>query len=432
MDDTAVLTHSQLDRLLAPEFFLWATGIEDTFITDPHPKTGRTLDEYALTQHYDHWREDIERIALLGVKYARYGLPWHRIEAEPGKFDFSWPDQVFEFMLDKGVQPIVDLMHYGTPPWLKGGFGSLQYPERVAEYAGRIAERYRGRVYWYTPLNEPRITAYYCGRLGWWPPYGRSWTDFVKVMISVCRGIVLTHRRLKAIDPEIVSTHVDATDIYRPASPDAEPTARRRQEIVFLALDLVTGAVDDRHELHDWLYKHGFTEADREWFQTHRVQPDLVGLNLYPLFTNKVVKATSSGTRITMPYGEASLIDKLSTMYWDRYHVPLFISETASKDKRRMPWMNESFAAVERVRTSGIPLVGYTWWPLFALIAWAYREKNLPFQRYILQLGLYDLFMEEDKQLSRVETPLVGAYRQAVAGGYEAVGRLMNSTRREA
>ena len=33
--------------------FLWATGIEDTFITDPWPATGRTLDEYELTQHYE-------------------------------------------------------------------------------------------------------------------------------------------------------------------------------------------------------------------------------------------------------------------------------------------------------------------------------------------------------------------------------------------
>ena len=32
--------------------FTWAVGIEDTFITAPHPTTGRTLDEYELTGHY--------------------------------------------------------------------------------------------------------------------------------------------------------------------------------------------------------------------------------------------------------------------------------------------------------------------------------------------------------------------------------------------
>src|SRR5258708_4513124 len=91
-----VITRSRLDDLLEPDFFLWATGIEDTFITDPHRKTGRTLDEYELTQHYEKWREDVDLIASLGVAYARYGVPWYRIERTPGRFDFEFTDKVFD------------------------------------------------------------------------------------------------------------------------------------------------------------------------------------------------------------------------------------------------------------------------------------------------------------------------------------------------
>jgi beta-glucosidase len=46
-------TRSELPRLTEPGAFWWSTGIEDTFITTPHPATGRTLDEYELTGHYD-------------------------------------------------------------------------------------------------------------------------------------------------------------------------------------------------------------------------------------------------------------------------------------------------------------------------------------------------------------------------------------------
>ena len=52
------------------------------------------------------------------------------------------------------------------------------FAEHMAEYAARIAERFRGHIRWYTPLNEPRIAAWYAGRLGWWPPYRRSWRGF--------------------------------------------------------------------------------------------------------------------------------------------------------------------------------------------------------------------------------------------------------------
>ena len=54
----ALPTRSRLDEVLEPERFLWATGIEDTFITHPWPATGRTLDEYELTGHYRQWRRD--------------------------------------------------------------------------------------------------------------------------------------------------------------------------------------------------------------------------------------------------------------------------------------------------------------------------------------------------------------------------------------
>ena len=46
--------------------FWWATGIEDTFITEPWHLTGRTLDEYELTGHYERWQEDFGLVAELG------------------------------------------------------------------------------------------------------------------------------------------------------------------------------------------------------------------------------------------------------------------------------------------------------------------------------------------------------------------------------
>ena len=56
---------------ISPDTFFWATGIEDTFITAPWPATGRILDEYELTGHYDLWRQDLDLMASLGVRTAK-------------------------------------------------------------------------------------------------------------------------------------------------------------------------------------------------------------------------------------------------------------------------------------------------------------------------------------------------------------------------
>ena len=126
--------------------FLWAVGIENTFV--PQTRAGhRRLDEYELMGHYRHWRQDLDLAADLGVSPIRYGIPWYRVNPSPGQFDWSWTDAVLEYLVGaKGLTPIIDLMHYGTPLWLDNQFVNASYPRRVAEYAARFAERYASLV----------------------------------------------------------------------------------------------------------------------------------------------------------------------------------------------------------------------------------------------------------------------------------------------
>lgn len=419
----ARLRQSRLEELVAPRAFLWATGIEDTFITEPWPKTGRTLDEYELTGHYERWREDIGLMPEIGVTAARYGIPWHRIQPERGRWEWDFVDRAVDHLLACGVEPIIDLVHYGLPQWIERAYLHPDYPQFVAEYAARVTERLKGRVYAYTPLNEPRITAWYCGRLGWWPPHARGWRGFVSVMLGVCRGIVETVRAIRAVEPDALIAHVDATDLYESAEAEFAAEAEHRQGIVFLALDLVSGRVGAEWPLRAWLLRHGATEADLDWFDANRVDLPLVGLNLYPMFTQKVLKRRRCGERRwTMPYATSEIIEKLGRLYWERYGAPVFISETASVGpvRRRGEWLRDSVAAVRRLRESGVPMVGYTWWPLFALVTWGYRQGTHPPEFYLKQMGLWDL----DAALTRVPTPLVAEFAEIARGGSERVGEL--------
>lgn len=417
------MTRSEFLKLLRdPEYFFWATGIEDTFITEPWPATGRTLDEYELTQHYAKWGEDLGLVKELGVTHARYGIPWHLINSAPNRWDWSFADQALDRLLELGIEPIVDLVHYGLPRWIEGAYSNPDFPLYMAEYARRAAERFKGRIHLWTPLNEPRVTAWYCGKLGWWPPFKRGWKGFLEVTLAVSRGIVLTTEALRLVDPENVSVHVDATDLYESADPALSEEVSRRQEIVFLALDLVSGRVDHKHALWNWLLRNGVDERDLEWFQTHAVQLDVVGINLYPLFSQKILKRAPH-LRIKMPYAGGEIVERLAAMYHERYKAPVFVSETASLGTigRRKQWLEDSVASTKRARERGIPLMGYTWWPLFALVTWAYRQGTHPVSYYIKQMGLWDLEARGD-DLARVRTSLVDDFQKLTVAGHNAVG----------
>jgi beta-glucosidase len=420
------LKQSDVEALSAPDEFLWLTGIEDTFITAPWPKTGRTLDEYELTGHYDKWREDLDLMASLGVKAARYGIPWHRIQPTRQQWDFSFADQALNHLLELGIEPIVDLVHYGLPLWIENAFLNPDFPRYMAEYSARIAERFKGKIHAYTPLNEPRVTCWYAGKLGWWPPFKRGWRGFVSVMLGVARGIVESTQALKEVDPDILAVHVDATDLYESPEPALQAEVQHRQDIVFLALDLISGRVNEDHPLARWLVRNGATKQQLDWFVENKIELSLIGINLYPMFSRKVMTNSGHGLRTRMPYSEENIVYRLGKMYFERYHAPIFISETASVGRlsRRKRWLDNSVADVRRLREEGVPLVGYTWWPMFALVTWAWRQGTHPVEYYLKQMGFWDL----DSGLNRVPTPLIVEFQRLVSMGTQAVGRLESLT----
>ncbi len=420
------LRRSSMNQLTGPTTFLWSAGVEDTFIVAPWPATGRTLDEYELTGHYERACEDIGLMAELGVRTTRYGIPWHRVNPALAKWDWEWTDRSLDYLLELGIEPIIDLVHYGVPGWIKGAFLNPDFPEYMAEYAAGVAERFKGRIFSYTPLNEPRVTAWYCGKLGWWPPHQKGWTGFVELMLGICRGIVRSVEALGEVDHEIVPVHVDATDLYETVESGLKHEVERRQEIVFLALDLINGKIVEGHPLHDWLLEKGATEIELGWFKEHAIDLPIIGINLYPMFSRKVLVSSSRGLRIRMPYASAEIVERLGEMYWRRYQRPLLITETAAVGsvKRRQAWLETSVAAVRRLRARGVAMIGYTWWPMIGIVTWAYRQGIHPATYYIKQMGLWDLDPRPEAGLQRIKTPLVDVFRDLVAGKSAVVGEL--------
>jgi beta-glucosidase len=219
---------------------------------------------------------------------------------------------------------------------------------------------------------------------------------------------------------------VDATDLYRSDDPTLAEEVRHRQELVFLGLDLVQARVDSRHPLLPWLRRRGVTDADLLWFQEHRCTPHLIGINEYPLFSWKQLSRTTRGIRTRMPYAPADVLATLAEMYADRYGLPVMITETASAGTvaRRAAWMDDSIAAIAALRRRGVPVVGYTWWPLFALVSWAYHTGTKPLEEYLVSMGLWELVADPEFNLRRVATSLVDRYQGYVREGARAVESL--------
>jgi beta-glucosidase/6-phospho-beta-glucosidase/beta-galactosidase len=396
------------------ESFLWAAGIEDTFIPQERPGL-RSLDEYELTQHYQQYRGDMALLEAAGARAARWGIPWYRVQPAPARWDWAWTDAALEEMVAKrGITPILDLMHYGTPTWMEDSFLDPDYPERVAEYTAQVCQRYGALVRWYTPFNEPMVAAEWCGEKGQWPPYRNGEDGYVQVALAVARGMVRITQTLHEQQPDCLTVQVEAlwqntTD--EPALADATAHSNARQWVCF---DLSTGRVDETYPLLPWLRAHGLRDRDLEWFRDQAVQYDVFGVNFYPWSYNQVSPGAGGGPERRPYHANGGSIAIAIQNAYQRYHMPLMVTETSTAQglQAREQWMDESIAAVFDLRRQGIPVIGYTWFPVFTMINWDYRAGHEPLDAYLLHLGLYDSAFDERGILQRHPTPLVDRYRR--------------------
>lgn len=408
------------------EDFLWAGGIENTFV--PQEKPGhRALDEYELMGHYEHWREDLALANDLRLKAIRWGVPWHKVEPQPNNFDWSWTDKVIPFLVKElKVLPIIDLMHYGCPLWLEREFANKNYPQLVARYAAEFAKRYKGLIKWFTPLNEPIINALMCGMRGLWAPYLKGEKGYIRIMLQLAKGIIRTVEAIKEIDADTVMVHVEATGLTRTIREDLASLAREEKHRGHLAYDLISGGLDSDHLLFSWLVRNGASPDDLRGLRKNKISLDVLGMNFYPQWSTKQLFIDKRG-RIAFreTEHEGGGFAELIMDYYERYRVPIMITETSAvgSDEVRSKWLESSVGMIKKLRGDGVPVIGFTWFPLFTMVDWRYRFSTEPLENFYLELGLYRLNRQATGK-RWLETPIVGQMKNYIQNSETTIGNL--------
>src|SRR5690349_12782052 len=116
--------------------FMFATGMENSYPMIPLPDGSRKrVDEMEKADHYNQWKTDIGLVNELGIEFFRYGPPYYKTHVGPGKYDWDFTDETFNYLKESRIHPIVDLLHFGVPDWM-GDFQNPELPYLFAEYAG--------------------------------------------------------------------------------------------------------------------------------------------------------------------------------------------------------------------------------------------------------------------------------------------------------
>jgi hypothetical protein len=330
------------------------------------------VDVLETTEHTLRYNEDLDKLAGDGIRTFRCCIPWHRVEQSEGAYDWSWLDLYMTAIRERGLNPIVDPLHHTSfPEWLKDGFADRRFSDSYVGFLRAFAQRYPW-VTSYTIINEPLVTAWFCGHCGVWQPRLTGHENFVPMILAVCRTICLASEMLTALVPGVRFVHVDSCEKHYALDEASLPHALFENERRFLVVDLVLGRLDDAHPLRSYLKRHGATDAELNWFCQHPAHIDVLGLDYY----SHSELAWLQGGAVRETRHPVQGFAAVGLEYARRYGLPVMLSETNLRGEvaDRITWLKymtlECERLVQTLEPLGVPFVGFCWYPYLDSTDW--------------------------------------------------------------
>ncbi|MEO5889347.1 MAG: family 1 glycosylhydrolase [Ferruginibacter sp.] len=363
--------------------FMFCTGIENSYPTIQLPDgTTKRVDEMEKCNHYAMWKTDFKLVKEMGIEFLRYGPAYYSTHLGPGKYDWSFADETFNYLRKLNITPIVDLCHFGLPDWL-GNFQNPDFPAHFAEYARAFAKRFP-HLNLYTPVNEIFITAMFSGQYGWWNERLRSDRAFVTALKNICKANVLAMRAILLVQPDASFIQSESSEYFHATDPLAVPLARFLNQKRFLSLDLTYG-YPLNVPMYEYLLSNGMTKKEFKWFGNNQVKARCIMGNDYYVTNEHLVHADGS----TQASGEIFGYYVITNQYYKRYKLPIMHTETNIRMPSCNEWLIKQWANVHRLKHDGVPIIGFTWYSLTHQVDWdsALRDDK----GTINELGLFDL-----------------------------------------
>ncbi|HEV7906066.1 MAG TPA: family 1 glycosylhydrolase [Pyrinomonadaceae bacterium] len=373
--------------------FMFATGIECSYPTIGHGHVRR--DQLKECGHYDYWREDLRLVQELGLKVLRYGLPYYKIHRAPGKYDWSFADEVMNEMQRLGITPILDLLHFGVPGWLEN-FQNPELPVHFADYADAVAGRYPW-VRYYTPVNEIYVTAKMSAKDGAWNEQLRDDRAFVTALKHLVAASILATHSIARRRPDAVIVQSESAEYIHEATAEQSSEVKLINKQRLISLDLLYAFPPDA-DVSMYLSDNGLTREEYEWFMAGEPPGYQIMGNDYYGRNEKILKPDGSMCIAEDVMGWYQITKE----YYLRYRKPVMHTETNVFDADEAPtWLWKQWINILRMRKDGVPVLGFTWYSLTDQIDW---DIGLTKKRGTVNAcGLYDL--------KRKPRPVAAAYR---------------------
>ena len=356
-------------------------GFEACFARSEH---GQRHNMLRTTKHDVQCRSDYRLLKEIGITTVRESLSWHQIDRGNGQYDFTFFEEIMQIAREEGLQVIWGLNHFDLPD--DAGPFSHTLVERFASYAVEAVKtirRYTDGLMYIIPFNEMSFFSWMSAEVGVWAPYSFNRGGHLKAQLAKC--VIEAIKAIRVIDPDVRFVHIDPI-LNRIARPDSESPVQRFvadfRNHMFESWDIVSGRVrPDLGGQPDYL--------------------DFVGLNYYINNQEEVTirydpESNNSHIHIEPLDWDSPLrsgFHEVIQAVYDRYRVPIIITETGCHGGLREQWWRRLLSEVDQAIVEGIPVLGVCSYPVIDRPDWHYG--------HLTNSGFWD-FSADDPTCTRI------------------------------
>lgn len=385
------------------------------------------------TRVYENYKSDAELMKKINLNSYRTSISWNRLlpdgktlNEEAVKFYRDY----FQSLLDKGVEPIINLFHFDMPWWLmeKGGWENRDSIGHFAYYAKKAFESFGDQIKLWTTFNEPivHVTCGYLGEYHWPKVYDLKRAIQVGHHTNLAHAAAVVEFRKLEINGEIGNI-LNLSPVYARSDSPGDLLAKKNAEALHVKSFLdptVLGKYPD--ELIDLLKENDLLPVVEEG-DDHLISKgivDFLGVNYYqPLRVKEVPEdegskpATSLGDfsrhynwpekRMNKHRGweiyPEGIYDIAMTLKNDYGNIPFYISENGMgvadedrfmdddgiiQDDYRIAFIHDHLTFVQKAISKGANVFGYHLWTFIDCWSWLNGYRNrYGFYRYDLKTG---------------------------------------------
>lgn len=356
---------------------------------------------------YHTYKEDLALMKEMGFKCFRTSFNWTRIfpkgdENKPNEEGLKFYDNLLDEMLKNGIEPVMTISHYEMPIHLiseYGGWYSKKVIDCFVKYCEVLFKRYHTKVKYWIVFNQ-------INSLGGWGEFASlgmledEFDDWESAKYQATHHQLIASAKAKQIASRIDSSIKvgmmlgDDATYYATCNPkDVLANTQFMQMSVYFYSDILIHGEYPGYALryfkeHD--IKIEFNKEDEALLKENTV--DFLSFSYY----HTKVKNAVDKEQQPNPYLEKSIwgwaIDPLGfrnslNLYWDRYHMPMFIAENGLgaldevvdgkvHDDYRIAYLKAHIEQMKEAIKDGVNVFGYASWGPIDIISCSQGEMS--------------------------------------------------------